>query len=392
MTKNGKSNKTDFKLDNSASARLDLIRFPMIVGVVFIHAISTTVGFAGQEVGVQETGFFVEFVTNLISRVFAGPAVPMFFLLSGFLFFYRFSWTRSGYLQKFRSRFNTLLVPFLFWNILVLVLFAAAQISPLTPPYFSGKIPPISEFPWLEYIDAIFGITRLPISYQFWFIRDLIIIVALTPFISVTISKIPYVALAFIATVWYLDLSPLDFPSAEALAFFYTGSLLAAKGISPFALDRYGKYIVGIYIAVAFVDAATKDMALNAMLSRAGLVLGVVSALYLTKSLLGREFLRSRLAALSMTSFFVFAAHEPLLSATRNVAFRVLDPSSDLFILGLYFFSPAFVVIVLVYTYRVLRIVLPTPTRFVSGGRNFTTNQSSSRFRIPREHESLSAK
>lgn len=369
MTNISKSNKTDFRLDKSSSERLDLIRFPMIVGVVFIHAFSTTVGFTGQEVGVQETGLFVDFVRNLISRVLASPAVPMFFLLSGFFFYYRFSWTRSDYLNKFRSRINTLLVPFVFWNILVLVLFAAAQISPLTAPYFSSKIPLITEFSWLEYLDAIFGITRLPISYQFWFIRDLIILVAFTPLISVAISKIPYVALAFIAIVWFLGLSPFDFPSAQALAFFYTGSLLAAKGISLFAFDRYGKYIIGIYIVIAVVDAATKGMALNVMLNRAGVVLGIVSALYLTKSLLGHEFLRSRLAALSMTSFFVFAAHEPLLSATRNITFRVMDPSSDLSILVLYVFGPVSVVIVLVYTYRLLQIVLPTPMRIACGGR-----------------------
>ena len=38
-------------ISSESSLRLNLLRFPLIVGVVFIHASATKVGFSGGEVG-----------------------------------------------------------------------------------------------------------------------------------------------------------------------------------------------------------------------------------------------------------------------------------------------------------------------------------------------------
>ena len=73
-------------LNSESSVRLSLLRFPLIVGVVFIHAYETMVGFSGGTVGVSQNNFVTEFIRNLISQGFARIAVPMFFLLSGYFF------------------------------------------------------------------------------------------------------------------------------------------------------------------------------------------------------------------------------------------------------------------------------------------------------------------
>jgi surface polysaccharide O-acyltransferase-like enzyme len=64
--------------------RLDLIMFPLIVAIVFIHSYNrayTTMGSAAM------------FVRNFISYGLSSIAVPTFFLISGFLFFYELELT-----------------------------------------------------------------------------------------------------------------------------------------------------------------------------------------------------------------------------------------------------------------------------------------------------------
>lgn len=143
-------------LDGESSLRLNLLRFPLVVGVVFIHAYSNTVGFAGGEiVGASQPHFIVDFVRNFISQGVARIAVPVFFLLSGYLFFAGFVWSKESYVIKLRSRRKTLLVPFLFWNILTLLIIALAQAIPATRTFFSGNNPLIATFSVFDYLNAI---------------------------------------------------------------------------------------------------------------------------------------------------------------------------------------------------------------------------------------------
>jgi len=67
------------KIDKTSSERLSVLRFPLIVGVVFIHAYSTEVGFSNGAVGTIDSGYLVGFMRDLISQGLARLAVPQFF-------------------------------------------------------------------------------------------------------------------------------------------------------------------------------------------------------------------------------------------------------------------------------------------------------------------------
>ena len=144
---------------NNDSLRLQLLRFPLIVGVVFIHAYTLPT----DPPTAIASGFHInEFIQTLISQELARCAVPLFFLMSGYLFFSGAAWSTEKYKTKIRSRISTLLIPFLFWNILVLMLFAAAQSHPKTAPFISGKMMPIRDYGIFEYLSAIFWHQPVP--------------------------------------------------------------------------------------------------------------------------------------------------------------------------------------------------------------------------------------
>ncbi|MBP3981946.1 acyltransferase [Acidovorax sp. JG5] len=208
------------QIDKASSERLTTLRFPLIIGVVFIHAYNTEVGFSNGVIGIDNTGYWVNFCRNLISQGMARVAVPLFFLISGYFFFIGFSFSAKNYKTKLKSRLKTLLIPFLFWNILTLFLIALAQHIPTTQSFFSGKNASISKFEIFDYFNAVFGIDRSPISYQFWFIRDLIVMVLIAPAIYFLLNKASKIVLLVLFSLWLLSAWPIYIPSVTAFLFF----------------------------------------------------------------------------------------------------------------------------------------------------------------------------
>jgi hypothetical protein len=335
-------------LSKESSIRLNLLRFPLIVGVVFIHAYGTTVGLSGGSVGVAQNGI-TDFVQNSISQGIARTAVPLFFLMSGYLFFAGVTWSKENYFNKIKSRIKTLLIPFLFWNVITLLLIALAQALPATQVYFSGNNVPIASFGVINYINAILGISRFPISYQFWFIRDLMLLVLLTPIINILSKKSPITFIAILFIFWFLDIWPINAPSSEATFFFGVGCLLSIMDKDLFSTDKYGVAIATTYIVVLAMDIVSIKSELNPFLHKIGIILGVIALLFSTKLIGKSQALRNTILSLSGASFFVFAAHEPLLTVSRKVAYKLIEPQYTYSVLGLYFLVPILVIIFLVW-------------------------------------------
>ena len=357
------------RIDKLSSERHSVLRFPLIVSVVFIHAYGTEVGLAKGAIGVGSSSYLSDFVRNLISQGIARPAVPLFFLVSGYFFFLGFSWSIANYKKKLNSRIKTLLIPFLFWNVFTLLLFALAQYIPATQVYFSGKNDPISTFGVYDFFNAIIGIDRPPISYQFWFIRDLIVMVLLTPVVNLAIRGIPKFFLAGIFVLWFFNLWPLYMPSVVAFTFFYAGAYFASSNTSLFALDRFGIAILSSYSVILLIDTLTKGYEFNIYIHNTGVLLGVASALFLSKIIVRTDKLKRALLWAGSCSFFVFAVHEPLLTVVKKSIYKVLVPNSDAMVLALYVFIPAFVIVLSILLYVSMRFIAPRFLSVISGGR-----------------------
>lgn len=356
---------------DESSVRLNLLRFPLIVGVVFIHAYRTNVEFSGGSIIInQGTSLAGDFLRNLVSQGLAQVAVPLFFLMSGYLFFRNCSWSTSGYLEKIRSRMHTLLVPFLFWNIATVILVAMAQALPATATYFSGKNTSIASYNGLDYLSAIFGIGRMPISYQFWFIRDLMLLALATPAIFVAAEFAPRLLLGALFATWITGFWPIYAPSSEATLFFSLGCVLSIQNLDLFRMDAHGKIITIFYCIMALADAAFTQTLTGAYIHKIAIMLGIATALYLTSTALKAEPLKRILLNLGATSFFIYAAHEPVLTIVKKIIYKIIQPDSSHSVLALYFAIPVFVIVLLLGTNRVLRAYFPEFSRVINGGRH----------------------
>ncbi|WP_081771120.1 acyltransferase family protein [Bacteroides graminisolvens] len=94
------------------------LRFPMIIGVLLIHSYNP----------IHPKGDVFVFVRNLSSEVVARFCVPLFFLIAGYLFFYKLKqFTGATYREKLRKRASSLLVPYLFWNLWAIATYVVLQ-------------------------------------------------------------------------------------------------------------------------------------------------------------------------------------------------------------------------------------------------------------------------
>ncbi len=356
-------------LDIESSQRLGVLRFPLIVGVVFIHNVDAIVMFEHGSIGVASDNIVATFIRNLISQGIARTAVPLFFLISGYFFFRGFQSVRLDYLNRMKSRVRTLLIPFIFWNVLTLIIIAVAQLLPSTRLFMSGNIARIDSFDFYDYINAIFGITRMPIALQFWFIRDLMILAILAPVIYFFIVRLPMIFIGLLAVCWFTGVWPISIPSSDAALFFSIGATVAYKHKSLFMMDKQILIIVPAYFFTLVADVLTIGADWNQYLHKISIVLGVISVLCFSKMVVLNSRLKEMLLGLSGASFFVFAAHEPSLLIAKKFVFKLVQPSSSFSILALYFLIPISLIVLLVGVYRVCARKFPSVTRVITGGR-----------------------
>lgn len=181
--------------DSQAIARL---RLPLAVGVVFIHL---GMGFSGRQIHWQSFGemdafrFLGCFVTNELASL----AVPLFFVISGYLFFANMPVDGNRamlatYGHKLRRRVWSLLVPYLIFNILAVAALIINQVidghslQQAAEQYLGGM-------KWLRNFwdihttgsaTNVLGVSRAvayPLDSPLWFVRDLMVLVIMSPVI-----------------------------------------------------------------------------------------------------------------------------------------------------------------------------------------------------------------
>ena len=357
------------KNDELQFRTIDYLRFPLIVGVLFIHNFS--VGSSG-DFPVCRT------VMELFSHVLGSLAVPAFFLISGFLFFRHTETGFSGkaYAGKLKKRTVSLLVPYLFWNVAVLLLFFLLSRLPFLSGWFAGRVECSPRF----FVSALWGIPNdegtmtYPIAYPFWFIRDLFVMVLLSPVVYRFLRNTAIWGLLALGLFWgaggQLPVVGIYGLSSAALFFFSAGGWFAVRGknlLSEFR--KTGRWTFFLYPCLALADLLTKWQPFNACLHRLGIVAGVVMIFLWV----GRSLERGRIAPvpfLSAASFFVFAVHEPwLLAPIRKVLLRLFQPESDAAMVLIYFAVVGLTVASALVLYRLSNRFLPRFTKIVTGGR-----------------------
>jgi surface polysaccharide O-acyltransferase-like enzyme len=169
--------------------------------VVFIHNNPTEVNFFGGT-EIYTIPIYVNIIRQLISNIIARIAVPLFFLISGFLLYFK----ETNFFTVLRKKSRTILLPYILWNILAIIFFYVAQNFSFTRPYFATFI--IRNFGALDWIgvftgkSGIFADRGLPLVYQFWFLRDLFILNLSFIGIKKLVDRFPFGTIFLFFVLW----------------------------------------------------------------------------------------------------------------------------------------------------------------------------------------------
>ena len=356
-------------IDQDTSTRITMIRFPMIVGVVFGHTYNSLSGLSLDHQGFPQVNELAAFLQYYISRVLTGMVVPLFFMTAAYLLFSKYDGSLEHYRKNLVSRTRTLFVPFVFWNVLTLLVLAIAQAVPATAVFFSGRNPFIASFgPW-QYADALFGVTQSPISFQFWFVRDLMLLMILAPLFFVLARWPALFVVGVPVLAWIAWMNPFRSPSVEAVIFFSVGALFGRLRLSAALVDPFWKAILLLYALLSFADAFTRDAWFNEYVHYAGMPFGIAAVYWLAGIVYRSPRVSQTLAALAATTFFVFATHEPLQSVITKLSYAVLRPEQGATLMLLYLAVPLVTTAVCVSVYFAASRTMPGFMRVICGSR-----------------------
>ena len=355
------------KLNAHSSQTIDFMRFPLIVGIVMIHCHI-------ESDSLPAATCFI----NLFHIGFCRPCVPLFFIISGFLFFRNGTSDRTTYISQLRKRVPTVLVPYLLWNILALIWYVMVSRGAIV-----AKIPTDNIFKFLQYIfwdqlgepcSFYYEPPTTPVDYPLWYLRDLIVMSIISPLFYVLLKGRKGIwVLGALLVCFVAGLGPhISGLEPGAVVFFGFGAYSGIHGLDP--VEACGRPTVfrataatAIWTALCVASVSGPTAFIRERCIGLGILCGVYALTCWASYMTDR---RARIPALLTSStFFVFGLHSLVIGPWRSILSKVIIPDTSVGMILLYFSLSATVTAFCVASYWLLRRICPPIAKALTGGR-----------------------
>lgn len=354
------------------SEKIRLLRLTLIFMVVITHANIFEMRYAG-DVASYRLPVWAGIFVNLFSVALTSPTMAMLFLISAYLLFSNYRGLKD-YPRKLWGRVQSLVLPLVIWNLAAIGMLSAASLIRDFSAFFSGAAWALpADLPAL--VKRCLGIGRDPFLYHFWLMRDLFLLTCLAPVFHFLLARFGKTVLVVIGTIWILNyfFSFIGFQRFIYSTFcFAAGSFLAIKNI-PVEKKRLGWLSIPFLVCAAMSIFCSLSMPAGnpaKALYLALVILGVPVLWETIGRLPGR--VKGFLAKYSALSFFIFAGHEPLLTAIRKLLFRLFAPGDPAVVFLFYLLAPSAALALLFFAGIRLRQAFPGFFNVISGGRKRT--------------------
>jgi len=309
------------------SLLISQLRFPLAVLVVLVHCMVTDYSNYNPEAPLGSfDGMFTAYLN--IWNYLGHCTTPCFFLISGFLFFYKNdTLTFEIYKDKLKKRASSLLRPYLFWVTFAYLLSVFANVV----GQMRGADLNCSQFFQLVYdqltAHSLHDIywrnpgTGCPYYLILWYVRDLILLSLLTPVIYLLTRYVPWLFLAVLFGTFFTDTLQLPVIAPRGYFFFSLGAILSLKkwNIPTILENKIFRYVSIFFILVTFGVASQgiTDKAIYNIARFWGVILIFSIALYTVRK---QKMLPD---SLGHSGFFIYCTH-------------ILQPASGITVLALF--------------------------------------------------------
>lgn len=330
------------------------LRFPLILGVVLDHA----------SVVMPESvrGDDVPSLLFSMLQVLLKISVPVFFVISGFLFFRNTeSFGKNLYVGKLKTRVRTLMVPYVLWTLICLLYFCLKQLPTIL---HTGDLSCISSlFTW-----QIFWMYKncLPLHFSLWYVRDLIVMCLVSPVIWLLIKYLRHVAMLLIFGTFMMH--DIDYHISFPISIFYF-SLGSYFSICRIDIQKVAMKLGWGILLLAGISIGCSVLG-NITLTRLSHIVFVLCCLGMSCFFTGRY--QCKIPQLLTDSvFFVYASHCIMIVMMFNRIFMPIIPDTShpawlflrLFIVGI------MTLITCVLLFVTLRRLFPKTISVLTGSR-----------------------
>lgn len=285
-------------------------------------------------------------------------AVPLFFMISGYLFFYKFNPTLQGWINKYKKRFKSLVIPFVIWCVGWMLVLYIVQLTSFGQAFFTNMI--VKKFTAKQLWDYTF---KYPIPFQLWYISDLIKLVIISPIIYYVVRLIGRVYAVIAIILWITGI--INFP----IAFFSLGCYLALYYPE---LDFKIKNAKLMFILISFfICVIGRVLTMDNVNNISEILLCIVRILGILSLWFGYDILikdENKIFKFAEYGIFIYFFHEPLQSFLYRIVFKIVN-RSNLTELILYFVMPTVIIFICIIVAIILKKYLQKIYCVITGGR-----------------------
>ena len=341
------------------SRTISTLRPLLMVLIVFIH-----VGIRTENYGIA-----ANIIYNIISQITAIAAVPLFFIISGYLFFQNIENSKGffsfkAYKNKLKKRLVGLVLPYFIWNLIAVLYIIVLQKIHFNSDYFTwvpfkqGNIS-LKQF-FLSFISLR---ADKPLLFQMWFLRDLILINFLAPIIYYLNKYTKSYINIFILIIFILFYKKNYFFEYEfvAIVFYSIGAGLKIQNIDFTKINELPSFLIYFVYFASFLFFTTSS---KYIVIPTGIIAITYTAIKLTKN----NKISEKISLLGSYSFFLYALHTFIIRIIQHFLSTIFTDNT-FFAVFIYFLSVILTIGISFIIYMIMRQFFPKMELVLCGKR-----------------------
>lgn len=350
-------------IERYLSDKIKFLSLFSIILVLYIH--SGFHNYPHEILGMKFNNMLQELISEKIGRC----AVPLFYMISGFLFFQNTDDGIRTIYKKMSKRVYTLVIPYIISCLFFPLFFVVLDLIPGSEKFINGgNIFSFFEQPISVIISSLFYKTpggTSPLAFQLWFLRDLIIIVAISPILYLLRKYFNKYILVLLFFCLNLSVYICSYFPITALFWFMLGDAIIndmSKLKSKFILMTFLIIsLLEIYYEVKFPQYISIPITLLGIMGIWNIYDYIVSDKFILKN---NKYLYLACSA----TFFIYLFHEPTLNIVRKLLVVVFGQSSFGFAAS-YLLSPWIFAFIAIIIASLMRNYIPKVYSILVGGR-----------------------
>jgi len=327
-----------------------MVSFFLILQVLYIHSFYVE----------GENYKTAQYIQGVVNSGMCASAVPMFFCISGFLFFLGVN-NVNDIFKKMRRRVKTLVVPYVLWNLIFVMWYVVLALLPSVSSYVNSDI--LGRISVSNIGDTFFFLFIEPAGFHLWFLRDLIVFVAFTPIIYLLLRHVKWFLLLILA------IATFKASFFNGLLFFTLGGVFSMR-LSIESADYYCRmFFIPALVGWLFFSALLPCYPFLARHILFCQICGLVAIWKLSDFVITTRFsLQMDKWHIYQYTFFIYVFHEPFFNIVKKLMLRMVG-ESDISLTILFLLNPILTIILILCIAHVMQRFSPRIYHVLTGDR-----------------------